>query len=881
VPEPRPFPPGSGLFCSNCGAQPEYCFCLDEDGFGPQSGLERFSVSITEPPSTDKEAVTTFKSQNPAYSYAIDSDPDSTFNIADTPNSGVETFFSRPIVIDTLTWGIGQKPFKTINPWKAFFENPRVLNRVANYAMLRARLHVRVLINGTGFHYGRMLLDYIPMPDFDEVSSFLTDRSLDLIEASQRPHLYLDPCNSVGGDMVLPFVYDKNAVSVVEQEWSKLGILTLRCLQGLKHANDAADPVTITVMAWAEEVSLSMPTVYNPSGLGPQSGKEQDEYGSGPISKPASMVARASGVLSNAPIIGPYARATSIAAGSLANIAALFGYSRPAVISDIESYKPTLVGNMANTNMPDSCQRLTLDSKQEVTIDSRVVGLTSSDEMCLKDLAMRESFLTKFDWTLGDGPDTFLWNTKVTPMMYDVLEGSTDATTEYHCTPACWVSLPFRYWKGSMKIRFQIVASNYHKGRIVVTYDPLGGATSEYNTAYNHIIDISETKDFTVTIGWGQPWGYAAVTGLSKTSSQFGTTRINYDPFASHNGVVSVRVMNKLNTPNTVANNDVQVNVFVSMCDDFEVANPTSRNLKDLSWKFPQHNQFAPTQLTPQSGIEQEDADNTPNPDAPVSMMSDPLTETKLDPEDPSTLVYFGEQITSWRQCLKRYCYHSTFGTLTGGHNYYFRVAPDFPFYRGFLSSGVHQTSTGDAYNFCAVTLLNYVSPAYVCRRGGLRWKYVRASCLSSNSNDHRQATALMTVRRIGKPEIGQQYEEYEAAIEDKTSADVIAANAAEWQNNTWDGVTASISPVNPVVEAELPYQSRERFRPARRANLTSPLLEKDDLHEFMSIHDTPTGGGTIYNTYCATGEDFSLSFFLSTPILTKSALPSPKVPVV
>merc|ERR1711881_122584 len=156
----------------------------------------------------------------------------------------------------------------------------------------------------------------------------------DVIAASQRPHVYLDPTNSQGGTLTLPFFWYKNALSIPEQEWRDMGDIIIHGMQELKHANGATDQVTVSVFAWAEEVSLSIPTANEPGSLVPQMGEIftpqiQDEYGTGPISRPAGVVAKAAGALSNIPGIGMYARATEMAASTVSSIATMFGYSRP------------------------------------------------------------------------------------------------------------------------------------------------------------------------------------------------------------------------------------------------------------------------------------------------------------------------------------------------------------------------------------------------------------------------------------------------------------------------------------------------------------------------------------------------------------------------
>ena len=897
-----------------------------------QSGTEKFGVTITKPAKGTKEQNVSFNDQNPAYMYTVDSMPDSTFGQADLSDARLEDFFKRPIKIASYEWGTNNLIFEKFNPWTLYFENTRILNRIANFSLLRAKLHLKVLINGNGFHYGRAILSYLPLKQLDD---FTVDRSFfqqDIIAASQRPHIYLDPTTSQGGDMVLPFFFFKNALSIPENEWREMGEMTLQSINDLKHANGATDRVTISVFAWAEDITLSMPTASNPIALSPQCGEEPldpqaDEYGTGPISRPASLVSRWAGALRSAPLLAPYARATEIAASAVAATAKIFGYSRPAILSDIVPYKPTYVGNLANTNVPDSVQRLTLDAKQEVTIDPRTVGLGSADELAITPIACRESYVTSFPWRISANSEQLLWNSEVTPIMWS--ENSAASPSEIHMTPSCWVSVPFMYWRGSMEFRFQIVASQYHKGRIKIVWDPYFPATNEYVTNYTWILDLAEEKDCTVKIGWGNQLGYCYSDTPGLFFPPHKTTPIISPPTGAANGILSVYVVNELTVPNSVANNDIEINVFTKMCDDFEVADPTSSKLecysyfllffnpaqkdalvqaagypygiaalckrideeKDKQWEDKLIDRFTDATLSPevrqgyidkrlkteigkldaQSGEEsmpKGDQEDTTEPSRPMTTAPDNvLANVSLDPTDHALDVYIGEQVVSLRQVLKRYNLHTTFGTYTTGNRFYKRRANNLPYYRGYAPGGVH-SSNGVPYNYAKTTLLNWVMPAYTAWRGSIRWKYVRSR--ETATRDLAGSAGFiqncsMSVRRIASTTTG--YDESTPPWLPLDSPTYIAHDNLLHLGHTWDGNTATVTTRNPVIEAELPYYSHLRFGPAKQANLTSSVTNSTFFHELETMTYCNEETGCNFDSYCSIGEDFSLFFFTGAPI--------------
>lgn len=810
-----------------------------------------------------------FSDQIPQWNYTVDSDLDSTFYNADTNDADLGNFFSRPIKIQSFSWATTTNLFETFNPWQDFLENPRVLNRLTNFNLLRCKLKVRIVLNGNSFHYGRAIASYIPLHTVD---AFTQNRSFfiqDVVGASQRPHIYLDPTTSQGGTLSLPFCWYENALRIPQQDWRRMGSIIIHGMQNLKHANGATDQVIVSVFAWAEEVSLSIPTANEPAALSPQMGEVfspqvTDEYGVGPISRPAGVIAKAAGALSNIPGIGMYARATEMAASTVAGVASMFGYSRPITLADIQPYKPTYLGNMCNTNVPDTSQKLTLDAKQELTVDPRVMGLGSTDEMTIKSIAQRESFLTQFGWAVADPTETLLWNSEVSPVLWSELTGTND---ELHMPACCFAALPFRAWRGTMKFRFQIVASAFHKGRLKITYDPSYPLTNEYNTNYTYIIDLAKERDFTVAIGWGHERSVVNHRNPILDPIPYNTTPLGADPLNDANGIISVYVVNDLTVPNSITNNDIEVNVFISAGDDFEVFDPDSNNIEDLVWFQPQVGEvFTPQMAELGDPLNHPDADLTKSEDEPMKPNASQTLAPTLSDSDHTSCVYYGDPITSFRQCLKRYNYHSAVAPLAS------TAVPvllkltngNFPYYRGYAPGAVHLTNTpanDTPYNYCKMTLLNYITPAFTCWRGGMRWKYFRTGGVPSD-------TSLLMVNRNGSTDIPYTQTETPMITSGNGSQYEKVRQAEVLLKHTWDGAVVTSTTQNPVIEVELPYYSPVRFNHAKIANVTefvpSGFLR---VHTLSTIWEVEAGDSALIHCFVSVGEDFNLGFFTGAPV--------------
>ncbi|AYD68774.1 structural polyprotein, partial [Marine RNA virus BC-1] len=747
---------------------------------------------------THQEQNVKFVDTHPGYCLEEKSTFDNIRDHALESDASLDEFFHRPIKIKTYDWDVGGVDLHdTFNPWSLYFENPRVINRLSNYKLMRSKLHIKATISGNGFHYGRVLLTYNPFPKHDNLTVDRTFVEPDFVAASQRPHIYLDPTNSQGGELVLPFFYHKNVLDITQNDWQEMGELTLADLQGLKHANGAADTVTINIFAWAEDAKFAIPTHAEPSTLVPQA----DEY-DGPVSRVAGVVATAAGKLTSIPKIAPFARATEIGAGGLAAVAHHFGYSRPIELEHSQFRMNTKSG-LAVTNMRDDTVKLTVDHKQELSIDPRTAGLDDIDELGINYLASKESYFTQFPWAVGTPDETLLYNVVVDPGIYRTF-GS-----EFHMPACSFASLPFKFWRGSMKFRFQIVCSKYHKGRLKFVYDPSGtAATSEYNTAYTTIVDIADTTDFEMTCGWGQPTSYNQKLPLFGTleSSMTNTVKLPYTPhtFGFGNGTLAVYVVNELTVPMTTIDNDISINVFISMGDDFEVAVPEAERLQRV--RFTNINNL----VQPQA----EEVDRMDSKPHHVGSLNTMGATTTLS--DQTNHIHFGESIRSFRQLLKRYTLHEVSpltGTNGSAMHYTFRrhILPFEPGYtagNSNLTTILNAGTSNDNYAFGFMTLPRYLTSAYGGWKGGMRymWDFSNVGSTTHNPNGRVIVT-------VDNDDGGTVTPENLTTVVDDTTSIAGKSTLITLHSSVqgFDGMGMQALNVNPTICFETPYYSDHR----------------------------------------------------------------------
>jgi len=851
-----------------------------------------FNTSKASPNTTSQNVH--FVDGDTPWTYDVAATPDKTSELSGFDDAGLGEFLSRPIRIRKFQWTPGLQLSEAFNPWTDYFGNADVLEKINRFRNLRCRLMLKVLINGNSFYYGRAMLSYNPYRVNDQVSLNRYSFVQDLIAASNKPHILLDPCSSEGGHMPLPFIWPENYLDITQQGWEdQMGECVIHDFDILRHANGGTDPITVSVLAWAEDVSLVIPTTLSaqsdtickieldefgypkPFELQAQSkskGKtprkvtnmsRDDEFKTdGLISKPASALAKAADALTMVPYIAPYAKATSMTAEKIGKMARIFGYSRPQVLSDIQPYVPRFCGNLANSDAPEVVNKLSLDSKNELSIDTRTMGLGGADELTIQSIASRMTFWRQFDWPESATADTLLASMAVQPFCVDTITAA--PVTEIHSTALAFASCPFEAWQGSIRFHFKVVCSEYHRGRLRIVYNPLTNQVHPvpFNQVYSTIIDITSDREFDYECKWTDVRAWNECLGIDAASSAttFSTENaiVGGSPF--DNGTLSVYVVNELATP-AVTNADVKVQVWVAAGDDFAVSIP-GEGIKFLSY----FRQQATMESADTDPVLAQISDNSNNPVGGNPIENYGTNHAPLLEDDDQYVVYQGERIVSFKDLLRRYHYSTSYWPQeTGsGFRYYTLNTPGMPIYRGWdpngLDQGVDSNGSNSSYNFCSMTLLNYLSPAFVCQKGSLRHKWVTAGSRATSSASVLSATRHSVSYPIPLTETAHPLDDQ-----------LLGNRRSQMQEMTRSTLNGSaITPVrlNTTLEIESTYYTiGQRFHPARFLD----MVGTGDKQGFEIACDLAGGGGDAnfrLDQWVSVGEEFVLGMFVGAPVM-------------
>lgn len=770
-----------------------------------------------------------------------------------TPDAALEKFLTRPVLIKSYTWADGGALSDTFNPWYEYLNQSVIKNKIQNYYTGRMNLHIKVMVNASPFYYGAALVSYRPLSGYSP-GELLTTDSTYINGLSQRPHVWVYPQTSQAGEMTLPFVYPYDAVNLTSAaEVQSLGSITVKSVTNLQNANAVitAD-TTVRIYAYASDIHLGGPTYKAVL-------QSRDEYGKGPVSGVASAVANISRSLENVPVIGKLAKATTIGASAVSSVASLFGFTDVPVIRDVEPLKNLPFHSLTSAHIAEPVTKLCLDPKNEVSIDNSIMGVSVDDELAISKFVDRYAYVGKANWTASATPDSLLWSHRVQPNMFNV---STTAAGPYgnkavQATPCGHVAQMFRYWRGSMTFKITAIASKFHRGRYVITWDPVANIstnTSYIGTAFTKIVDIAEESEIELTIPYMQPYPFCySDTYASSLVEPFATSYVSHvDKY--DNGILTIRVFTQQTSP--TATSDIQLLVSIKGGCDLEFAMP--RNLSQSISPFAYQSDVTMDSRTSMS-----------------------ITNSNEEVDSTRYLVSFGEPVLSLRSLLRRATLYSADiipypDTPSTSLLNYIGIRSVWPISPGFDPNGVHVANkavTGTApYNFVNMTPLAYIAQCFVGRRGSIIHHI--------NMNSGRTADGYLSVTYSTTNRSAAVWNGSNAISSVSTSLSQATSAALGVYDAGSSGTDMTTGYVMPAMSVQVPHNTPVKFMTTNPsfAVLGASADHTDNMTMKLQFTTRDASLAQIVD-YIQIGTDFSLGMFVNVPtmyVATQTIIPTP-----
>lgn len=516
----------------------------------------------------------------------------------DNINHSVVTFLRRPQLISSFKWpSSAERSQNILTPLvedktrgllvpEGLFKDMAV-KKLDGFTSFKATCVVRLQLNSQPFQCGRLLIAAAPVP---ELLGHRNDFTFCHVGQAQNVHnVQMDIAKQTEVEIRIPFISPYSAYDLIE---GKFNWAECRCLVYSKLNAKATSCLQCLCWAHFEDIQMGAPTsggVKNPKQQSGAIKQERKKESSGNFTGTLSKLGNALGN-------GINAASKTLAA---------FGWSKP-VLS-----KPSCVvlnRPQEGFNYMDGIdQSLVLGMTAGNAVDPipNLVGV-GVDETSFDVLKRIPQFIGTFSYsdkimTCDQDPKPVrLWDCAVSPCTYlpaclyiqpkeDIPNNVVSPYTFHWKQPTTlnYITSPFLYWTGSLVYTFKFVKTDYHSGRVEISYHPFVNKVDEtrMDYVYKTIIDLRENSEVSITVPYISPQPWKRVNTYLDP--------VNPDPptpgrvMDSITGILYVRALTPLICASEIISNEIEVLVEMRAGDDFEVSGPVTSKYLPFSFQNP------------------------------------------------------------------------------------------------------------------------------------------------------------------------------------------------------------------------------------------------------------------------------------------------------
>lgn len=743
----------------------------------------------------------------------------------DSRTHDIQQILGRPILCASGNWAttnLAGTQLQSIALPSACLSNAAYADKLRGFMGFRAKMVCRVQVNSQRFQQGRLLLHYLPQTATMPLARKECALS-SLILISQQPRVDFNLNEDTEVRLEIPYVSNSLYYDMQNGAFD-FGTFYLTVYSPLRTGAGTAN-CSYSVWCHFEDVEIAYPAVSQggvkigrgrggaSTGSVDVSDVELRNEGLGPISGMMSKASRSASILSEIPLISAFTAPTSWALGVLGRAADALGYSKPTNAGPTERRTLTTFAYMNNVNAVDNSTKMALRSDNQVAQLPGFAG-TDIDEMSLNHILSIPSYWVTSPWTTAMGVGTRVIYHPLGPATFnvDATVNSGGAYTVTTHTPVSYFNNIFQYWRGSITITYKVVKTEFHSGRLQVSFFPgrnfgqAGATLANSQYVFREILDLRTASEFSIT------FPYTSLTPYLSAAESFGS--------------VDVRVINPLVAPENLATS-VDIIQEISVGPDFEFAVPIPARA-------------APIVFSPQGGrIFHSQAGGSATSDQTVHAISEQAVNPQLEP----ALYCVGERVQSIRQLIKRF---TTFWVPAAVINGPIAIDPQLHYVQTLRVTGGAVTVPE-----LRTDMVSYFSQLFRFARGGMKFKIID----SSNLTGVLTAQIRVATSTAGAP-VAFGY------VAPGATCDQPAIFLPSLQG----GAEIEMPYYNSTHASHVRYYSGPTQNPAREA-YDSPLLLQVAPSTAFSLTS---------RVYRAAADDYSLGFFIGTVPTCASAVFNP-----
>nr|WPR18042.1 MAG: capsid protein [Owegonang virus 3] len=457
----------------------------------------------------------------------------------------INSMLSRPGLISTFEWketDLDDALLTTIDLPTAIQNSKFKSSKMKYFKFVRSNYKIRMVINATRFHAGRLLVVWAPGSSLCSIQE-LNEKSMASLLCF--PSLIIDPATNQTVEFVIPFIspylyyplttYSTGSVDAVQLAGQALGQVKVFVLNKLTSGQTTTTPVSVSVYGWLDEPALSVP-------LYAQMGVVSDTI---------------DGLV--APMTEIVDTATDVASGASRMLRSV-GLSKPDNVGSNIRVTPVVANSLSYGVGSDTIEKLVVDPKCALEPCNELFG-TKDDEMDIVYIGKTWSLLKRVDWEANRAHGYVLADLPLFPE---------------RDTTAGWMLRAFKYYCGSVRVRIQLVANQFMSGRVMALFVPsqvtipdITPLTDLADMMYNQVYDLTGTSESEFTIPYNAPYPVLPTPFFAQADA---SDYVGIDQ--SSIGNIKLLVLNPLRTTKAT-NEKAVINVYMSFDDDLEVFWPS------------------------------------------------------------------------------------------------------------------------------------------------------------------------------------------------------------------------------------------------------------------------------------------------------------------
>lgn len=248
---------------------------------------------------------------------------------------------------------------------------------------------------------------------------------------------------------------------------------------------------------------------------------------------------------------------------------------KPALAHAPEAMIIRNLGNFNYATGPEHIDKFALNPARQQLVDPEHFG-SKGNEALMSSLFQRPSALARAKWDVGQKPGDLLFQIPVTPTLDHFLNNP--KTNGFSPSIMCALAQKFKFWRGGITFVFDIVCTNFHEGKLDITFHPnVTTVPADYDTRMGQYVVSTTIRNsenrFEITVPYlaEEPWRNVFVDQpLDNPSATSAPPSVSQ--FTS--GMLAVSVGASLRVPETVPP-EVEILIYVMPAADFELLEPS------------------------------------------------------------------------------------------------------------------------------------------------------------------------------------------------------------------------------------------------------------------------------------------------------------------